>query len=410
LGWRCDVTSGAWTALLLLLFVIALFMDRGLLAVFALILAVATGATTLWARYCLAKVAYRRYFGTRHLSFGEETTLTLEFENAKPLPLAWLLVREEFPDDVALLTGELQQNTPGDPATLVTLLALRWYERVSRTHRIQGIRRGRFQFGPAELSSGDVFGYQRQVVEDPHVDEILVYPKIVPVEALSLPVARPMGEWVASRRVTYDPLRFATVREYVPGDNPRHIHWRATARTTLLQVKEFDPSDTLALMMAIDVQTTARSYEYVPDDLEFVISAAASVALYALDEGHMVGMCANALTREANTWSRIAPGRHVNQANVLLSAMAALGPFRGQPLASMLCEIMPELPYGATVIAVTSQPNEAVYESLANLQDAGHRVLLLTVGREPIDMPSQIPHHHLGDRYVWQSLDSLELD
>ncbi len=403
------MTSGAWTALLLVLFMIALIMDRGLLAVFALILAVATGATTLWARYCLAKVSYRRYFGTRQLSFGEETTLTLEFENAKPLPLAWLLVREDFPEEVNLLTGELQQNTPGEPVTLVTLLSLRWYERVSRTHRIRGARRGRFRFGPAELSSGDVFGYQRQVVEDRNIDEILVYPKIVPVEDLSLPVARPMGEWFAARRVTFDPLRFATVRDYVPGDNPRHIHWRATARTTVLQTKEFDPSDTLTLMMAIDVQTTSRSYEYIPDDLEFVISAAASLALYALDKGHMVGMCANSLTVEANTWSRVAPGRHVNQANVLLSAMAALGPFRGQPLATMLCEIIPDLPYGATVIAVTSQPNENVYESLGNLQEVNHRVLLLTVGRQPVDVPSQIPHHHLGDQDVWQSLDALEL-
>ena len=404
------MTSGAWTALLLLLFVIALIMDRGLLAVFALILAVATGATTLWARYCLAKVSYRRHFGTRRLNFGEETTLTLEFENAKPLPLAWLLVREDYPEDVELLTGDLQQNTPGDPDTLVTLLSLRWYERVSRTHRIRGIRRGRFAFGPAEISSGDVFGYQRQVAEYPGIDEILVYPKIVPVEDLSLPVGRPMGEWFAARRVTYDPLRFATVREYVPGDNPRHIHWRATARTTVLQSKEFDPSDTLALMLAIDVQTTPRSYEYIPDDLEFVISSAASLALYALDEGHMVGMCANSLTRRAETWSRVAPGRHINQANVLLSAMAALGPFRGQPLSTMLCEIVPELPYGATVIAVTSQPNENVYEALADLQEVNHRVLLLTVGRKPIDVPSQIPHHYLGDQDVWQSLDALELD
>ncbi len=402
--------SAAWTALLVVLFVIALVLRRNLLAVFVLILALATAATALWARYCLTNVSYRRHFGTRYLNYGEETTLTLAFENAKPLPLAWLLVRESFPDDVALLTGALQQNTPGEPATLVTLLSLRWYERVSRTHRIQGVRRGHFAFGPAELSSGDMFGYQRRVVEDPHVDEILVYPKIVPVEALGLPTARPMGEWFAPRRIMADPLRFANVRAYVPGDNPRYIDWRSTARTTALQVKEFDPSDTLALMLAVDVQTTPRSYEYIPDALEFVISAAASVALYALEQRHMVGLCANALTRQAQTWTRIRPGRHINQANVLLSALAELDPFRGTPLETMLYEVMPELPFGATVIALTAQPRPAVLEALATLQEVGHRVLLLTVARDEPVIPPQIPHHYLGAPHDWRNLATLELD
>lgn len=402
--------SAAWAILLVILFLIALALRRSLLAVFVVILALATMATALWGRYCLTNVSYRRRFGTRFLSYGEETTLTLEFENAKPLPLAWLLVHESFPDDVALLTGELQQNSPGDPSTLVTLLSLRWYERVSRTHRIRGTKRGHFGFGPAELSSGDIFGYQRRVVEDPHIDEILVYPKIVPVESLGLPTARPIGEWFAERRVVPDPLRFASVRAYVPGDNPRYIDWRSTARTTALQVKEFDPSDTLALMLAVDVQTTPRSYEYIPDDLEFVISAAASIALYALDQRHMVGLCANALTRRAETWTRIRPGRAINQANVLLSALAELDPFRGTALETMLYDIMPELPFGATVIALTAQARPPVYEALATLQEVGHRVLLLTVGRSAPAVPLQIPHHHLGGAHVWQRLDALELD
>ncbi len=402
--------SAAWAVLLAVLFVIALLTRRSLLAVFVVILGIATIVTALWGRYCLTNVSYRRRLGTRYLSYGEETTLTLEFENAKPLPLAWLLVHETFPEEVELLTGDLQQNAPGEPTILVTLLSLRWYERVSRTHRIRGVHRGRFAFGPAELSSGDIFGYQRRVIEDPHIDEILVYPKIVPVESLGLPTARPMGEWFAERRVIPDPLRFAAVRPYVPGDNPRYIDWRSTARTAALQVKEFDPSDTLTLMLAVDVQTTPHSYEYVPDDLEFVISAAGSIALYALEERHMVGLCANALTREAETWTRIRPGRHLYQANELLAALAELEPFRGMPLETMLYGIMPDLPFGATVIALTAQPRAPMYEALATLQAAGHRVLLLTVGRYPSGVPLQIPHHHLGGSREWRNLAALELD
>lgn len=99
----------------------------------------------------------------------------------------------------------------------------------------------------------------------------------------------------ARRKVVEDPLRFSTVREYNPGDNPRFIHWKATARTGSLQSKVFDPSDTLSVTLAVDVRTRARAYEYVPEYLEYVISTAASVAVHALGERYMVGLAANGL-------------------------------------------------------------------------------------------------------------------
>ena len=98
--------SGGWTLLLALLFLAALALRRDMLAIFASVLAIATGTSALWARYCLSNLSYRRRLGSAALNYGEETTLTLEFENAKPLPLAWVLVRDTFPAAVRLLTDE----------------------------------------------------------------------------------------------------------------------------------------------------------------------------------------------------------------------------------------------------------------------------------------------------------------
>ena len=223
--------TGAWALLLTTFFLVALALRRDLLAIFVSILAIATAASALWARYCLSNVTYRRKLGHATLNYGEETTLTLEFENAKPLPLAWLLVRDTFPRRVDLLTDQVQENAPGEGNALVSLLSMGWYQRVNRVHRLRGSQRGRFEFGPAEISSGDLFGYERRVQEYNTTDELLVFPRIVSVEDLGLPAARPVGEWFAPRRVLEDPLRFAGVHTYHPGDNPRHVHWRATART-----------------------------------------------------------------------------------------------------------------------------------------------------------------------------------
>jgi len=430
------VKGGLWWAFLGALLILAVLNQRGTLALLVLVLALASGASELWARHCLTNVTYRRRLGRDHLAYGEATTLTLEFTNAKPLPLPWLLVRDRYPAPVTLpdaISGSgrrpdrggrqpedsgRQPKDSGRPAGrpydvdaaqggalpaapkpfLDSVVSLRWYERVTRTHRIRGDQRGYFRFGPAEISSGDMFGFRRRQRIDDDTDELIVYPRVVPVEALGLPAGRPLGEWLARRRVHTDPLRFAMVRDYAPGDNPRHVHWPASAHVGRLQTKQFDPSDTLALMLVVDVQTLQRTFEYVPEYLEYAITAAASIAMEALAQRHMVGLCANALGGEGQDWVMVRPGRHPDQARQLLTAMAMLSPFPGLSLAETLHRLRPRLPYGATVVAITARPGEEVYERLLALDTAGHGAILLTVGDEAPDVPETLRHHHLGGR------------
>jgi uncharacterized protein (DUF58 family) len=241
------------------------------------------------------------------------------------------------------------------------------------------------------------------------VDELLVYPRIVPVDELGLPAARPMGEWFTPRRILADPLRYAGVRRYLPGDNPRHVHWRATARTGQLQVKVFDASASLCLMIVVDVQTLPRNYEYLPATLEYVIMAAGSIAMHALDEHYQVGLYANALTRQAETWSHVRPSGHERQATELLSALAALEPFRGIPLERLLAMLLPDLPYGASVIAITSLLRPAAVEALDAVQQGGHPVLLLTASETMPYVPDSIPSFHLGEQGDWQGVSRIAL-
>ena len=396
-----------WWSILVVLLILSLIFRRGALAVFSFILLLATLASELWARYSLSNVTYRRLLGSTHISYGEETTLTLEFTNAKPLPLAWLLARDRYPRGVPLLTEAIQTGVTGQQEFLLTMVALRWYERLRRTHRVHGQQRGVFQFGPAQLSSGDVFGFRRQFRDDAEVERLTVFPKVVPVHELGLPPGRPMGESGARRKVIEDPLRFAMVREYAPGDNPRYIHWKATARTGALQTKVFDSSDTLAVTLAVDVRTRARAYEYVPEFLEYVICVAASVAVHALGQRYMVGLAANGLGEGGETWVQVKPSRHPQQATQLLTTLASLEAFRGLPFDEMLYSVQPSLPFGSTVVAVTAVPTSGLYEAMLSLEQTGHRVLLLTVGDEEPAVPELLPSYHLGGSDAWHRLETL---
>ena len=398
-----------WWLLLAILFVSAVVSRQGILSIFVLMLALASVISDLWARYSLAGVTYRRHLADQQIGYGEETKLVLEFINAKPLPLAWLLVYDRFPKQVDLLTDEVV-SVPAQPSALfTTLLSLRWYERVTHTHRVRGTQRGRFRFGPAQLASGDVFGFRRSERWDEGANDLLVYPKIVPIEVLGLPAGRPMGEWLGRRRVIEDPMRFAAVRDYVPGDMLRAIHWRASAHTGTLQTKIYDPSDTLALIVAVDVQTALFGYMYVPEYLELIISAAASLAVEALDQRYAVGLYSNGIGPEGERGVCVQPGRHPQQMTYLLAQLAALTSFHGRLFPEMLEELRLQVPFGATVVAITGMPDDPVYETLAAMQEAGHPVLLLTVGDEPVQVPERLPNFNLGGRDAWHRLEALEL-
>ena len=92
--------------------------------------------------------------------------------------------------------------------------------------------------GPLRAVRGDVFGLIRRVVHWPIDEQVYVHPRTVrPSGALPGFVRDLEGE--ESTRRTASDLSFHTLREYVPGDDRRFIHWKSTARNGTLQVREF---------------------------------------------------------------------------------------------------------------------------------------------------------------------------
>lgn len=99
-------------------------------------------------------------------------------------------------------------------------------------------RRAVIELGPARAVRGDVFGLIRRVVQWPVHEEVYVHPRTVRLPDPLPGFARDLeGEESAIR--TASDLSFHTLREYVPGDDRRFIHWKSTARSGTLQVREF---------------------------------------------------------------------------------------------------------------------------------------------------------------------------
>ncbi|OQA47103.1 MAG: hypothetical protein BWY52_00346 [Chloroflexi bacterium ADurb.Bin325] len=375
----------------------AVLLRNPLLALLALLLGLLAGITALWDRYALTNVTYQRQLSTTRLFVGEQADLVIEITNAKPLPLSWLKAEDEFPTQIDMARGRLFRTFRSDRQLLTNLLALRLYERVRKHYHLTAIKRGVLAFGPVLLRSGDLFGFRQQQRVDEQVDEMVVYPRVVPVSELALPASYPFGDLPTRRRLTDDPLRITGTRPYVPGDNPRFLHWKATARRGELQSKTFDPGASSRTAIFLDIQTVRGAPGMVEDYLEYAISTAASLARLLLDRREAVGLYANGWQRRTAQGVRLPPSRRPEQWEFILDALARLIDSPAGPLEQYLRGELPSLPYGASVIAITAVPAEPIYAALLDVRRGGHAVTLLTIGDErPADVPDGIPFVWLG--------------
>jgi uncharacterized protein (DUF58 family) len=202
------------------------------------------------------------------------------------------------------------------------------------------------------------------------------------VEQLGIPARQPFGDHKSVQTIVTDPLRLRAVREYAYGDNPRHIHWKATARRGALQTRLFEPSATPQLHIFLNQDTFVHMFEGLdPQTLELAITVAASVANFALEEGWMVGLQVNAFAPNSDRQSKIPPSRDAGQFTRILESLARIKGWSGLPMEALIRSQRYTFPRGATLVVVTGVVTGDLLDVLLSLRRAGHPVTLIeTVG------------------------------
>jgi uncharacterized protein (DUF58 family) len=383
----------------------------------------------LWYRFCFSGLVYRRQFEERRAFFGEPVTLRVVVENRKFLPLPWLEVEDEMPQKLTLHGGTLGPHFKPGRQTFINVFSLWWYQRVARRYQVSAVARGVHRLGPALLRSGDPFGLLNREENREQTDMLLVYPPILPIERFGLPARHPFGERAAPRLLLEDPLRVVGVREWQAGDGLRRVHWKATARSMTLQSKVYEPTTTYALALFLNVNAYGKWVAGTNAPLlELLISAAASVAAWANEQGYAVGLFSNGVQvsiegveegeepaaatlqeRVAESLAasrvRLPPSSQREQLARVLEALARLVPYFGSPMERLLNTEQPRLPAGATIV-LASAAQAISPEEIALLRQArarGHTVALLLAGNGPVEAPG-IPTYRLGNEETWHEI------
>lgn len=145
-------------------------------------------------------------------------------------------------------------------------------------------RRAVLAVGPVSVVRGDPLGlFERVHRRDDPVD-LFVHPRTVLFEGQSLGFLRDL-DGLPATDLSRDDVSFHALREYVPGDDRRHVHWRSSARTGRLMVRQYE--ETRRSHFVIGLSTHPGDYADA-DEFELAISAAGSLGLRALRDSQRV--------------------------------------------------------------------------------------------------------------------------
>jgi uncharacterized protein (DUF58 family) len=398
---RLAVFNEAWLIMAVVCVVVGLASRQESMTLLGMLLLIVSLVARVWNHYVLHRVSYRRTLEPRRAFIGETVDLTLTVENRKLLPVAWLRVQDEWPADLHLVEDQELRTTPIPERNLLTnVFSLRWYERVRRHYTVLCEKRGYYRLGTARATSGDILGMQRREYAYSNLDWLLIYPRVLPIEELGLPPKNPFGEVRALQQIFEDPARTIGVRDHQPEDGFRRIHWKATARTQALQSKVYEPTTSFTLVTFCNVATFDRYwYGTIPELLERCITVAASVCAYAAERRYVIGVVANGTVPRSDQPIKVLPGRDPQQLSRVLEALAVVTPVATQSIAELLAHESPRLPWGATLAVVTANVNDELYSTLLRLHDAGRRLVLLSLAKDPPDpvVSEQILTYHLPD-------------
>jgi uncharacterized protein (DUF58 family) len=338
-----------------------------MLAAAGALVAVTAGVLWVWQHECLTGVTYRRTLGQQRATFGESVSVDIELVNDKLLPLTWLHVEDEMPAVLTIQGGTVLPSSSGWRSELHMVVPMLPFQRLRRRLTVVCDHRGEHHFGPAELRSGNPVGYHEHVARVRGQVSLLVYPKVFRLAPPEIASRVPLGDHRARRSLAVDPNRVLGVRDYQPGDPLRHVDWRATARSTGLLVRVFEPANALRVAVFADLRVPSRQRPRVSTDLvEFTVAVTASLVSDLAGRGVATGLY-SAGTVGGHPVAR-PPSRAPTALTSMLELLARISPYGQVSIAQLLAGEQTRLRGGTSVVVVASDFPDSTVLALAPLR------------------------------------------
>jgi uncharacterized protein (DUF58 family) len=302
---------------------------------------------------------------------GSACPVALEVRNPGMRPAA-VRVYEAAPED--LRPSQLDLGACSVPAGAAVDLG----------YELRPRRRGDRPLGAALAFAGSALGLLRRRVEAGAGECLRVYPEVAHLlrpEALD---PRRFAEQLGARPVRRrgEGVEFESLRDYVPGDDPRRLDWAASARRGRPVVRHYQHERNHTVAIALDASRLMAAEVEGRSKLDHAVDAALALAHAALVSGDRVSLAV--FDREVRGF--LAPRRHRREIGQLVDFLRPVQPRLVEAdFRSLAREIAVRQRQRALVVVLTDfvETEAASLEGALAVVGRSHRVLLVAL-RDPL--------------------------
>jgi uncharacterized protein (DUF58 family) len=242
---------------------------------------------------------------------GGETEVKIEVANNSPRPLR-LRVKDEYPPQMRLTSPrEAEMMLPP-------------YVSAALVYGAIPPRRGRFEFGRVAVRYRSRWRLVRRSDFGARPESVKVYPNLRRAREAELKALGARSLVAAQRRAAWrgEGRDFESLRDYVPGDELRHVSWGATARRGKLTTRQYQIERDQTILVAIDAGRLMTARIEQETKFDSAIHAALALMSAAQRGGDNAGLVV--FGRRVNSY--VAPSRGRDQMDAVLEALHAVEP------------------------------------------------------------------------------------
>ena len=311
---------------------------------------------------------------------ADEVTLTLDLEGD---PVERLELLFDVPYGLAVVEGS--------PRMVLRLAAEQEQE---LELRLRCSRWGSYLLGGVRIRAHDRLGV---LLHEERLEPSLplkVYPHAETLRALLRPQETQLSAGNQVARVRGEGIEFADLRPFTPGDRPRRINWRASARRGALWVNEAHPERNADVVLFLD--TFAEARRTGPGTLDLAVGAAGSLAQRYLLHKDRVG-----LVSFGGVLNWLLPATGVVQLYRVVDALLDTEIVLNYSWKDL--DVIPArtLPPRALVVALTPLIDKRTVAALLDLRRRGFDLAIVEIDPAPFVEPGEDELERLAFR-IWQ--------
>lgn len=172
-------------------------------------------------------------------------------------------------------------------------------------------------------------------------------------------------------------VEFAEHRQYVPGDDIRHIDWRLFGRKDRLYIKQYEEETSLTCHLLVDI---SRSMQYRSGPLskyEYACCLAAALAYLLVQQQDAIALT----TFDSEVRRTLPPTTGRAQLDALLAILEETSPEHETDVKALLHRMAGELRRRSVIVLLSDllTPAEDLVAGIDHLAHAGHEIVVMHV-------------------------------